>query len=287
MKKFELDFLESYDEKSILEELKRIASVTGKETVTKNYIQNFGRVSYETIYVRFGCLRKALEKAGLISRRFTKVKNDEILDELRRLAAFTKKQTVTEQDIKKYGRISYLTIFKRFGSLRAALEKARLQTNKYTKSTEKELIQIVIELWEKTLEKEGRRPYERDLKTYEFLISPDTITRRFGSWKKALRQAFDFVNEDTVKLEESINETPITVSEKAGTLKSRKTISLRKRFFVLKRDGFTCQICKKSGVGVRLEVDHKISVYDDGTDALDNLWTLCFECNRGKSKTSL
>ncbi|HVU09328.1 MAG TPA: HNH endonuclease [Verrucomicrobiae bacterium] len=226
MKKFEIDFLESYDEKSILEELKRIATVTGKKTVTKKDIKEYGRVNFATVYRHFGCLRKALEKANLTAGVFTK-------------------------------------------------------------STDAELLQIIVELWELTLEKEGRRPYKQDLKAYGFPVSHDTVTRRFGSWKKALRAAYDSVNEDNVKSEETTIEISTVIPEKKVASRIREPISLRKRFFVLKRDGFTCQICKKSGVGVRLEVDHKTSVHDKGTNALDNLWTLCFECNRGKSKTSL
>ena len=61
-----------------------------------------------------------------------------------------------------------------------------------------------------------------------------------------------------------------------------RSLSLRKRFFVLKRDDFTCCTCGASGHGVKLEVDHTIPVAKDGADALGNLHTLCFKCNRGK-----
>ena len=225
MKKFEMDFLESYNEESILEELKRIAAVTGKQTVTKKEIENVGRVSYLTVLARFGSLRQALEKAGLKIQRFTK-------------------------------------------------------------STPDELLPILVELWGKTLEKEGRSPFQSDLKKYGYPLSHHTINRQFGSWRKALRLAFDSVNEETLKLEDLV-EVPISPPEIIATKSPRKTLSIRKRFFVFKRDQFTCQICGKSGQGMRPEVDHKVSVHDGGTDALDNLWTLCFDCNRGKSKTSL
>jgi 5-methylcytosine-specific restriction endonuclease McrA len=36
------------------------------------------------------------------------------------------------------------------------------------------------------------------------------------------------------------------------------------------------------GVGARLEVDHKIPVAKGGRNEIENLWALCFECNRGK-----
>lgn len=55
------------------------------------------------------------------------------------------------------------------------------------------------------------------------------------------------------------------------------------RFNVLRRDGYKCQICgMDANDGVKLEVDHKIPVSKGGGDEIENLWTLCFNCNRGK-----
>ncbi len=58
-------------------------------------------------------------------------------------------------------------------------------------------------------------------------------------------------------------------------------ISNRKRFEVLKRDGYSCKMCG-AGVEAKLEVDHKIPVSQGGSDDLSNLRTTCFDCNRGK-----
>jgi uncharacterized protein YozE (UPF0346 family) len=65
--------------------------------------------------------------------------------------------------------------------------------------------------------------------------------------------------------------------------KVRAVISITQRFSIFKRDSYQCCICGASAEsGSRLEVDHKIAVAKGGTNAEDNLWTLCFECNRGK-----
>ena len=42
-------------------------------------------------------------------------------------------------------------------------------------------------------------------------------------------------------------------------------------------------LCGASGKTSKLEIDHKVPVASGGTDAMDNLRTLCFDCNRGKS----
>ncbi len=60
-----------------------------------------------------------------------------------------------------------------------------------------------------------------------------------------------------------------------------KWVSIRWQIF--RRDGFYCRICRKSAMdGAELEVDHKKSLAHDGTWDLDNLWTTCKDCNRGK-----
>lgn len=59
------------------------------------------------------------------------------------------------------------------------------------------------------------------------------------------------------------------------------------RWKVLERDGRKCIVCGISAKdGAVLEVDHIVSVFHGGTDDMDNLRTLCFDCNRGKSSGS-
>jgi hypothetical protein len=59
---------------------------------------------------------------------------------------------------------------------------------------------------------------------------------------------------------------------------------LKTRYEIFKRDGFRCQICGRNAKedGVKLELGHKIARANGGTYDHDNLWTLCFDCNRGQ-----
>jgi HNH endonuclease len=143
------------------------------------------------------------------------------------------------------------------------------------KASEKELLEIIIELWETPIEKEGRTPERKDLKLYGYCVSGDTVVRKFGSWKKALMRAYDYESS-------GLDDHHITQQVALDDKHKRKQLSLRKRFFVMKRDSFSCAKCRASGSGVRLEVDHIIPHAKGGSDALDNLQTLCFDCNRGK-----
>lgn len=66
-----------------------------------------------------------------------------------------------------------------------------------------------------------------------------------------------------------------------------RSIGLKKRFDVFKRDGFTCQYCSRKPPKVPLEVDHIIPVCKGGKNDIDNLITACFDCNRGKAGNEL
>ena len=55
------------------------------------------------------------------------------------------------------------------------------------------------------------------------------------------------------------------------------------RYKILSRDNHTCKSCGRSiDDGVKLEVDHIYPKSKGGKNNVDNLQTLCFDCNRGK-----
>ncbi|HEY0070069.1 MAG TPA: HNH endonuclease signature motif containing protein [Chloroflexia bacterium] len=65
----------------------------------------------------------------------------------------------------------------------------------------------------------------------------------------------------------------------------REEIPAALRFRVLERDKSTCQKCGRRAPKVELEVDHKLPWAWGGPTVIDNLHTLCQDCNRGKSDT--
>ena len=68
----------------------------------------------------------------------------------------------------------------------------------------------------------------------------------------------------------------------------RESISKSRRFAVFKRDGNKCQLCGRSqDDGVKLHVDHRVPLAKGGSNEDENLWTLCEDCNLGKSDRSL
>jgi Homing endonuclease associated repeat/HNH endonuclease len=202
--------------------------------------------------------------------------DDAILEEVRRLAATLGKTSLSRRDVDATGRISSATLIKRFGSMRHALQRAGLRPVRFMKASDTELLDLLVELWVRTLEETGRRPYRSDLSRLGYPVSSDTIVRRFGPWRKALLRAASHA--DAISASESTEPRPAPGAiEQPGP---RRSLSVRKRFFVLKRDNYRCVLCGVSAVP--LEVDHIVPAARGGSDRLDNLQTLCVPCNRGK-----
>lgn len=65
-----------------------------------------------------------------------------------------------------------------------------------------------------------------------------------------------------------------------------RNLSLSLRLKILNRDNFRCVFCGKSPAtdfGTKLHIDHIIPCSKGGTSSLENLQTLCNECNPEKS----
>lgn len=72
--------------------------------------------------------------------------------------------------------------------------------------------------------------------------------------------------------------------EKDFAQRQRDLVTPSLRYDVMKRDHFRCCLCGRSSKdGAKLEVDHIIPVSKGGRTTMDNLQTLYWDCNRGKS----
>jgi hypothetical protein len=68
--------------------------------------------------------------------------------------------------------------------------------------------------------------------------------------------------------------------------RERAKLTAGLRFLVMQRDGYRCRLCgcsQADEAGVHLEVDHIRPVSNWGLTVESNLWTLCRDCNKGKS----
>jgi len=191
---------------------------------------------------------------------------ESIIAELKRVAAELGQTTLSAVDIDSHARVKYNIVLRQFGGLRKALAAAGLKPSRCTNATDEELLKVMAELWTITLRESGRRPRTSEVAKYGFPVSVATIIKRFGSWKKALIATAKAVSGQTVDAKKVVS--------------IRRVIPLNKRFMIMKRDKYRCQICNRSGV--ELEVDHIVPVSQGGSDRMDNLQTACQDCNRGK-----
>ena len=91
----------------------------------------------------------------------------------------------------------------------------------------------------------------------------------------------DFDIDDILRAFDRRNKEQETETYRRRCERSKMTLSLR--YDVMRRDGFRCCLCGRSAdSGIELEVDHIIPVSKGGTSGIDNLQTLCRDCNRGK-----
>lgn len=143
----------------------------------------------------------------------------------------------------------------------------------------------------------GRQPTTTDIKNGISKYSLHTFERRFGSWRKALEFFVSYMNgeqevEKTDKIDDDIqlpDDIQDRIENEVPRHKTKRDINLRMRFLVMKRDNFKCCMCGRSPAttpGLELHIDHIVPWSKGGETVIDNLQTLCSDCNLGKSNLS-
>ena len=94
----------------------------------------------------------------------------------------------------------------------------------------------------------------------------------------------NFLEDKTISIQKIISDnTKTPTREWMANERAKLTAGLR--YLILKRDNFSCRCCGVSPAdtyGISLEVDHIIPIEKWGLTHIDNLQTLCKNCNRGK-----
>jgi predicted restriction endonuclease len=122
--------------------------------------------------------------------------------------------------------------------------------------------------------------------TEEVNTAIETMNHPFFTFNEIRKE--DFVKRFPSKelLMQSHSARVPTRTSPPATRYERKGIGKRLRYQILERDGFRCKLCGTTPKETKLEVDHIVPVAKGGTDSLNNLRTLCVDCNRGKSDLS-
>lgn len=110
------------------------------------------------------------------------VADQELIDDLKRVALELGKDSVGLREYESHGKHAYSTLQRRFGSWNKALEEAGLTVTKTVNLSDEELFENILNLWQHF----GKQPSKRDLSRPPSLYSERPYTRRFGTWWKAL-----------------------------------------------------------------------------------------------------
>src|ERR1700722_4296797 len=139
--------------------------------------------------------------------------------------------------------------------------------------SEEMLFQNLANMWNKL----ERQPKFRDCYRGLSLYSAHTYAYRYGSWRNALEAFVQWANRNEVGLEEN-------KGSHSKVHRTPRQINLKLRAEILMRDFSTCQLCGSQPIdGAKLEVDHIIAWSNGGETLMENLQTLCTDCNKGKS----
>ena len=304
------DYKPSLSDEEIIDDIKSAAKKLNVDYISIATYKKNGRYSQTAIQGHFGTWKNALRLAGLRTERnsseLKKIKDEDYIKDLIRVAKLCNKDTVTYADYKKHGQYSAEHIFKRFSLWDDALQAAGLKPTgmAHHKVPEQELLEEIERMWI-TL---GRQPTSTDIiKNGISKYSLDTYKKRFGGWRKALEAFVEWINStDNLRQQEPPDFNTYTNMREANnrdvdahsacspTIDLKKTpqhrtsrsINLRLRFKVMQRDNFSCVLCGASPAknkNIVLHVDHIIPWVKGGETEFDNLQTLCSNCNLGKS----
>lgn len=205
------------------------------------------------------------------------VSDAELLADLKRVAADLGSDTVPQKTYGRLGTYDYSTPIRRFGSWNSALRAAGLSISNEISIDDERPFENLLTLWQHY----GRQPRRAELASPPSTVSQSPYNRRFGSWTAALQAFVEYANASDVDRAE-----PLEQSVTPGRRSTGRDPSLRLRWHVLQRDRFTCCACGASPAitpGVELHVDHVQPWSKGGETVLENLQTLCSQCNLGRS----
>lgn len=304
---FELDNLDAYDDESIANEMQRVAKLVGDRPLTRNLFDTHSKVASSTIVRRFGGWRHALERAGIASRysgrtvsqrmrsQATKrLTDDELLEELRRVADRAPDGVVTRTLFDAQAACHSDAIERRFGSWGEGLAKAGLQRSRLGRRySVEDYFENLLNVWTH----HGRQPLLREMDEHPSQITAGGYEAKFGGWRRALREFVDRMNQGDKDADTLLPDsgTEGTAADKGNQRHLVRTIAktptragalgLSIRYKVLRRDSFRCVLCGRSPAstqGLELHVDHIVARARGGDNSSANLRTLCSECNLGK-----
>lgn len=228
-------------------------------------------------------------------KRLNEIPELKILEELEKVSKDFEYIEFSWRDFDKLADISASTVKKHFGSWKNGLVALRkylqakgldLSPRPYAPNrvySDRELFDEMERIWQKV----GQRPSRTEWEMSEPRFSYNTYKQRFGGWTSACSRFIEYKMGDALLADDFVLPFQNKKESKIEYKKENfRNISLSLRLHVLNRDNFRCVFCGKSPVtdiGTKLHIDHIEPFSNGGKSVLENLQTLCEECNLGKS----
>lgn len=301
------EYHRNVSDEELINDILRVAKLCNTDRLSRSTYTKYGNYGSTTICRRFGSWNNALGKVGLsiYFQEFGKhqrcEQDEDFFADVRRVATQLQKMYITTGDYVKYGQYDRSSMIRKYGSWNVILEKSGLSSTPFRLGkgkaiSDEELFQDIERVWIKL----GRQPSITGVKNGEFSFGQNTFVRRFGGWRGTLEAFVKYINseddatsgndeDENNKSDKDTHEIPtetLPIPVRKSVHKTNRVINLRLRFRVMQRDNFKCCICGKSPAtspSVTLHIDHIRPWSKGGETTIDNLQTLCSECNLGKS----
>jgi hypothetical protein len=190
--------------------------------------------------------------------------------------------TITSKNVRQETGLSQGPILRVFGSFRKALAAAGLsQSPLGMRYTDEDCYENLLDVWTAL----GRQPVYSEMKNPPSRVGPKAYVLRWGGWRKALAAFIERVNQDIPDEPAIRSESVVEPSVVSSPRRTSRDIPLGLRYKILSRDRFRCVIDGKSPAthfAVTLHVDHIKPWSKGGETVIENLRTLCSDCNLGK-----
>ncbi len=264
----------------LLEDLSSTVKKLGLKSIKMRDYNKSGRFSSATIANRFGGWNAALKKAGLQIGRQSKISDEELIADIKRVALEISPRNLTQKKYHERGKFTSQTITERLGWNRI-LQELDLEIYKMNIS-EKELFKNLETVWITLGHAPGRRDMVKPLSQY----SQRPYINRYRSWRKALEAFVEYINSDSKNFTESEELIPDTSGSEREEVtykhKTKRDISDRLKVRVLIRDGNKCRLCGVTVTGDNIHFDHIKPWSKGGETVIENLQVLCAKHNLAK-----
>ena len=219
--------------------------------------------------------------------RTDKIPKEEIIKELKRVAELFNYRKFGWREFDEVSTLCKSYCVKRnFGSWNKALDSIGISLKEKSKRefSNQDLFVEMERIWKIT----GHRPSRIEWETSQPNIGYNTYKKYFGGWTNACLKFIEYKTGENIQheVDKKCNANITKQAESKGIRRKKRDVPLRLRLRVLRRDGYKCVLCGRAPAfdkGVVLHVDHILPVAKGGSTTLDNLQTLCKECNLGKS----